>query len=66
MVIYKHNFVDLALVVAFSVSAVIITEYSGFSLGHLHMGGICLPPSTSAGGRSINGGDEALMGGTKH
>ena len=26
-VIYKHNFVDLALIVAFSVSTVIITEY---------------------------------------
>ena len=26
-VIYKHNFVDRALIVAFSVSTVIITEY---------------------------------------
>ena len=26
-VIYKHNFADLALIVAFSVSTVIITEY---------------------------------------
>ena len=26
-IIYKHNFVDLALIVAFSVSTVIITHY---------------------------------------
>ena len=26
-IIYKHNFVDLALIVAFSVSTVIITDY---------------------------------------
>ena len=27
-IIYKHNFVDLGLIMAFSVSTVIITEYS--------------------------------------
>ena len=31
---------------------------TGFSPGHLHMGGICHPPygGTSAGGQSVNGG----------
>ena len=43
---------------------------SGFSLGCLHIWGICLPPygGTSAGGQSVNGretheGDIDLMGG---
>ena len=44
---------------------------AGFSLGRLHMGGICPPPygGTSAGGQSVNRGrlirgDIDLMGGT--
>ena len=31
-IIYKHNFVDLAIIVAFSVSTVIITEYSNMMI----------------------------------
>ena len=44
-------------------------QMTGFSLGHLHMGGFVPPPiwGTSAGGQSINGGlmrgDINLMGG---
>ena len=36
-----------------------ILVFSGFSLGHLHMGGICPPPY---GGEQVQG-DKALMGG---
>ena len=41
-----------------SVRTVYAPQFSGFSLGHLHMGGggICPPPMTSAGGQSVNGG----------
>ena len=40
-----------------SVKTVYAPQCSGFSLGHLHMGGggIC-PPMTSATGQSVNGG----------
>ena len=31
-------------------------KQSGFSLGRLHMGGICPGGGTSAGGQSVNGG----------
>ena len=41
-----------------SVKTVYAPQCSGFSLGHLHMGGGgFVPPVTSAGGQGINGGD---------